>query len=133
MAMICAFAALILAGQLARPTIAYAAPLEQAKPTTHPVEGRESCLTCHQAGGGIKPAPADHAGRPNESCLACHKPAAGAAQPASPAQGQQGAQPAAPAQTPRATQTAPADSAATVASSGLLWQALQAALSAGAV
>src|SRR5659263_350371 len=57
-AMICAFAALILAGQLARPAIAYAAPLEQAKPTTHPVEGRESCLTCHQAGGGIKPAPA---------------------------------------------------------------------------
>lgn len=113
--MICAFAALILAGQLARPTIAYAAPLEQAKPTTHPVEGRESCLTCHQAGGGIKPAPADHAGRPNESCLACHKPAAGAAQPAAPAQGQQGAQPAAPAQTPRATQpapAAPADSAA---------------------
>ena len=117
MALICAFTALILAGQMARPTMAYAAPLEQVKPTTHPVEGRENCLTCHQAGGGIKPAPADHAGRPSESCLGCHKPAAAAApaaQPA-PAEGQPGNQPstqAAPAaQAAPTTKAAPADSA----------------------
>jgi hypothetical protein len=61
---------------------AFAAPSGQAKPTTHPVEGRENCSMCHPAGsGGVKPAPADHEGRPNGTCVACHKPAA-AVQPA---------------------------------------------------
>lgn len=67
-------AALILGWQMLwQPTSALAAPPGQPKPTTHPVEGRENCLTCHQPGAGMKPSPADHAGRPNDGCLACHR------------------------------------------------------------
>ncbi|MHB8990647.1 MAG: cytochrome c3 family protein [Chloroflexota bacterium] len=77
--LISACAALILLGQqLSAPVGVYAAPSEQARPTTHPVEGRENCTMCHQPGGGVKPAPADHAGRASDSCVACHKPAGAA-------------------------------------------------------
>jgi hypothetical protein len=75
-ALVSACSALILLGQpLLQPEGAMAAPSEQVKPISHPVEGRDNCLMCHQPGAGVKPAPADHAGRPKESCLTCHKPA----------------------------------------------------------
>ena len=99
----CALA--ILVGQsLWLPEGAYAAPSEQAAPPMpHPVQGQEHCLTCHQPGGGLKPAPADHAGRPESSCTACHQ--APAAQPASAAQ-------------PAATQPAGAQPTATPSAAG---------------
>lgn len=84
---------------------AFAAPSEQAKPTSHPVEGREKCTMCHQPGGGVKAAPADHAGRTDQMCVACHQPAAKApaAQPAAtPAQQATGQQSAAQAVAPKA-------------------------------
>ncbi len=111
--LITASAMAILLGQsLLQPVGAYAAPLEQPKPTTHPVEGRENCLMCHQPGAGVKPAPADHAGRPKESCTTCHQPAAAAAQPAAAP-----AQPAAPAAAPaKAAPAAPAQAAQPAAS-----------------
>ncbi len=101
-ALIPACAALVLlGGQMSQPAGAFAAPAEQVKPTSHPVEGRENCLMCHQPGTGLKPAPADHAGRPKEACLGCHTPqASAAAQPAqggAPAQPAQGTAPAKPA------------------------------------
>ncbi len=109
--LISACAALILLGQMfSQPAGVYAAPSGQIKPTTHPVEGRENCVMCHQPGGGVKPSPADHAGRTKETCLTCHQaqgaaPAAAPAQPAAPPAQQ--AQPAAtPAQQP-ATQEQP--------------------------
>jgi len=93
-----ALAAVILLGQqLVLPGRALAAPSAQIKPLSHPVEGRENCLMCHQPGGGVKPAPADHAGRPKESCLSCHTAPSGPA-PAASTQPQQG-------QTPAATPT----------------------------
>jgi hypothetical protein len=39
----------------------------------HPIEGFNSCLSCHGQ-GGIKPFPADHAGRTADICLVCHQP-----------------------------------------------------------
>jgi hypothetical protein len=39
----------------------------------HVLEGRESCLLCHDPVGSIKPAPSNHAGYLNEQCLLCHK------------------------------------------------------------
>ena len=39
----------------------------------HPAEGREACLTCHEAGvGGASEIPDDHAGRTDETCRQCH-------------------------------------------------------------
>lgn len=79
-ALISACTAIIMLSQAA----AYAAPMEQAKATPHPAEGRENCLSCHPVGsGGVKAAPADHEGRANETCLMCH--ATGSAAPAQPA------------------------------------------------
>jgi len=49
-----------------------AASADGASKVTHAVAGRENCLMCHQAGGGVVPAPAGHAGRASSSCLACH-------------------------------------------------------------
>jgi hypothetical protein len=96
-ALISACAVLILLGQAyARPAAVYAAPSEQATPMTHPAEGRENCLMCHDPKTGVKPAPADHAGRTSDSCLACHQP-----QPAAQSQPQQGEQ--APVATPTRT------------------------------
>ncbi|MDA8216817.1 MAG: hypothetical protein M0Z94_04285 [Dehalococcoidales bacterium] len=86
--LISACAILILLEQtLSQPVGVYAAPSEQAKPMTHPVEGRENCLTCHQPEAGINPMPVDHAGRTSESCLICHT-AQNAAPAAAPAQQQ---------------------------------------------
>ncbi len=93
--------ALILVSQAA-----YAAPSSQAKPTSHPTQGRENCLSCHQPGGGVKPAPSDHAGRTSDTCLMCHKAATD--QPAAPASK---AEPAGPATT-AGSSTAAASSAA---------------------
>ncbi len=90
--LISACAALILLGQPLWPADAYAAPSEQAKPTTHPVAGRENCAMCHQPGAGAKPSPADHSGRTNDTCLMCHK-----AEAAAPAQSAAATAPAAPA------------------------------------
>jgi hypothetical protein len=49
-------------------------PISPALPLIpHPVEGREACLTCHEAGlGGASKIPADHAGRTDETCRQCH-------------------------------------------------------------
>jgi hypothetical protein len=42
----------------------------------HPLEGRATCLGCHEDGLlGADEVPADHAGRTNETCLSCHQPA----------------------------------------------------------
>ncbi len=51
---------------------AYGLPLLQIPAVPHPVEGREDCLACHDA-GQIKPFPEDHAGRSNDSCTMCHE------------------------------------------------------------
>jgi nitrate/TMAO reductase-like tetraheme cytochrome c subunit len=101
--LIAACAMAVLLGQsLLHPAGAYAAPLEQPKPMSHPVAGRENCLMCHQPGGGVKPAPSDHAGRTAETCTTCHVPPADSAQPAA-----AGAQPAVGAQ-PSAASSQPA-------------------------
>lgn len=52
--------------------LVYAQPSRQP-PIPHSVEGREACLTCHEAGlGGATEIPQDHEGRPDESCTGCH-------------------------------------------------------------
>ncbi|MFQ6121439.1 MAG: c-type cytochrome [Dehalococcoidales bacterium] len=54
-----------------------AAPAPPA-PTTppqvpHSLEGRLSCLLCHETGiGGVPKVPSDHSGRGNDLCLNCH-------------------------------------------------------------
>ncbi|MFQ6001219.1 MAG: cytochrome c3 family protein [Anaerolineae bacterium] len=59
---------------LATPLLIYARPSDQP-PIPHPLEGREACLACHEAGvGGATQIPTDHVGRPNESCITCHSP-----------------------------------------------------------
>ena len=40
---------------------------------THPVEGREDCLLCHDPAGQIQPAPSNHAEYASEQCQLCHK------------------------------------------------------------
>jgi hypothetical protein len=48
----------------------------------HPLEGRDNCMSCHAADGGMIPVPADHAGRTNDTCTMCHTaPAGGGASP----------------------------------------------------
>lgn len=93
--------------------LALAEPNQQPK-TTHDVQGRENCLTCHPVGGGVKPSPANHASYSNTMCLGCH-PAGGSATAAQPAAApaQPTAAPAAPAQpAPQAAPTtAPAPTA----------------------
>ena len=43
----------------------------------HPLEGRETCLVCHEAGvGGASKIPGDHEGRTDETCQLCHGAAA---------------------------------------------------------
>lgn len=40
----------------------------------HTLEGRSTCLACHETGiGEATKIPADHAGRSNEICLGCHQ------------------------------------------------------------
>lgn len=87
---------------------ALAAPSEQAKPMSHPVEGRETCTTCHQPGGGIKASPADHAGRTDQMCTMCHQPAAAPAAAAQPAGASPAAAPAQAAPAQKAAQPVPA-------------------------
>jgi cytochrome b subunit of formate dehydrogenase len=53
------------------------AAAKSAATIPHPVAGREDCLMCHKADGGLKPVPASHAGRANNTCQTCHQPAAG--------------------------------------------------------
>lgn len=44
-------------------------------PIPHTLEGRETCLTCHQEGlGGAPAVPADHEGRTDAMCTGCHAP-----------------------------------------------------------
>jgi hypothetical protein len=44
-------------------------------PFPHPVEGRDDCLGCHEAGvAGAPRVAADHVGRTNETCDQCHRP-----------------------------------------------------------
>ena len=53
----------------------------QGQPPTipHPVEGRDSCLTCHEAGvAGVPKIPNDHTGRTNEMCRVRHQVGAAA-------------------------------------------------------
>lgn len=38
----------------------------------HPLEGRDSCLVCHNSSSAI-PFPADHEGITQENCLSCHQ------------------------------------------------------------
>jgi hypothetical protein len=40
----------------------------------HDLQGRETCLVCHNPAGGLKPAPPDHLGRTDDMCQMCHKP-----------------------------------------------------------
>ncbi|MGE5617815.1 MAG: cytochrome c3 family protein [Sphingomonadaceae bacterium] len=62
---------------------ALAEPNLQPK-TTHEIQGRENCLTCHPVGGGAKPSPASHAAYDNTTCLGCHPAASAAPAPAKP-------------------------------------------------
>jgi hypothetical protein len=62
---------------------AYGLPLFQIPAVPHPVEGREDCLACHDA-GQIEPFPEDHAGRSNDSCTMCHEMGEAEAIPAVP-------------------------------------------------
>lgn len=44
----------------------------------HPLEGRQDCLACHQAGAGLQPSPLDHAWMTSSGdCRNCHALAAG--------------------------------------------------------
>jgi hypothetical protein len=52
---------------------AYGLPLLQIPEVSHPSEGFEDCLACHDA-DQVAPFPDDHTGRNNETCLACHQP-----------------------------------------------------------
>ena len=71
------------AAAIASAGLALATPDLQPK-TTHDVQGRENCLTCHPVGsGGVKPSPSSHASYTNATCLGCHPAGvAAAAQPA---------------------------------------------------
>ena len=43
-------------------------------PVPHTLEGRSSCLACHETGiGEATKIPADHSGRSNKTCSSCHK------------------------------------------------------------
>jgi Ni/Fe-hydrogenase subunit HybB-like protein len=42
-------------------------------PISHDVEGRETCLTCHDPASEIIPAPSNHGYYINEQCALCHK------------------------------------------------------------
>jgi len=58
----------------------FAAAQETPPGIPHPLEGRDACLGCHEAGlAGAPQIPADHTGRTNEMCRACHQPATTAA------------------------------------------------------
>ncbi len=61
--------------------------VESTVPTIpHPIDGRETCLVCHEAGGGAVNIPDDHEGRTTETCQQCHSAdGAGALPPVSPA------------------------------------------------
>lgn len=97
---------------VALPGPVQAAPDLQPK-TTHAVQGRENCLTCHPVGGGAKPSPASHSAYTNAMCLGCHPAGDAAAAPAPAAQPKPQAEPtkaAAPAVAPAAP-VAPAPAA----------------------
>jgi hypothetical protein len=49
--------------------------VELAPRITHPVQGREDCLMCHDPAGNIRPAPRNHVQYQNEQCGVCHRPA----------------------------------------------------------
>ena len=81
-----------------------AAPALQPK-TTHPVQDRENCLSCHPVEGGVKASPASHSAYKNEMCIGCHPaaqaaPQAPASQPSAPAQPSTPSQQASPAPQP---------------------------------
>jgi hypothetical protein len=62
----------LLAALLLVAASAYGLPSLQIPEVSHPAEGYEDCLACHDD-GQMAPFPEDHAGRANESCLACHQ------------------------------------------------------------
>jgi len=45
----------------------------QAPQITHPLDGRDDCLLCHDPAKEIKPAPANHEDFINQQCTLCHK------------------------------------------------------------
>jgi hypothetical protein len=45
----------------------------QAPQITHPLDGRDDCLLCHDLAKEIKPAPANHKDFINQQCTLCHK------------------------------------------------------------
>jgi hypothetical protein len=49
-----------------------AAPSASVPAVTHPLEGRENCVTCHDPDGKVKPAPASHKGYDDKQCTTCH-------------------------------------------------------------
>lgn len=46
---------------------------------THPLSGREQCVTCHAVATGMVPAPEDHQDLVSDVCLFCHGPTEGEA------------------------------------------------------
>ena len=66
----------VLAPEQIRDIAAYLSSLRGETPAVlipHELEGRSSCLACHESGiGEATQVPADHTGRGNETCLNCH-------------------------------------------------------------
>ncbi len=67
------------AGATPAPTAAATtvAPSASVPPISHPLEGRESCFTCHDPDGKVKPAPATHKGYDVKQCATCHAASGG--------------------------------------------------------
>jgi ubiquinol-cytochrome c reductase cytochrome b subunit len=57
------------------PEVAPAPPAPATPPPVpHSLEGRSTCLACHETGiGGAPRVPSDHSGRGNDVCLSCHQ------------------------------------------------------------
>ena len=61
----------LLIGLLLIAASAFGLPLLQIPAVSHPTEGREDCLACHDT-GQMDPFPEAHVGRTNDICTTCH-------------------------------------------------------------
>ena len=63
---------LILQGSILATTTLAAPTFDEDEQVSHPLAGRENCVSCHQPGTGDRSSPRNHAGRSNDVCLTCH-------------------------------------------------------------